>query len=126
MWQCIADCGGGLQVRFDRQTFLLTVCSGQIIGKVSPTHSFDFPTPADFGVSAQLNNTLSKKRTLIGTPFWMAPEVIKEDDYDSKVGQSAHRHTHCVAAEVWLHYFDDFAFLTGGCLVDGHHRYRDG
>lgn len=39
---------------------------------------------ADFGVSAQLNNTLSKKRTLIGTPFWMAPEVIKEDDYDSK------------------------------------------
>ena len=39
---------------------------------------------ADFGVSAQLNNTVSKKHTLIGTPFWMAPEVIKEDDYDAK------------------------------------------
>ena len=43
-----------------------------------------FQSIADFGVSAQLNNTMSKKRTLIGTPFWMAPEVIKEDDYDSK------------------------------------------
>mmetsp|Transcript_49222 Transcript_49222/g.73199 ORF Transcript_49222/g.73199 Transcript_49222/m.73199 type:complete len:493 (-) Transcript_49222:21-1499(-) len=40
---------------------------------------------ADFGVSAQLKNTVSKKHTLIGTPFWMAPEVIQEDAYDSKV-----------------------------------------
>ncbi len=36
---------------------------------------------ADFGVSAQLKNTVSKKHTLIGTPFWMAPEVIQEDAY---------------------------------------------
>eukprot|EP00501_MAST-03F_sp_TOSAG23-6_P001681 GSMAST32.ASY1.ANO1.1752.1 assembled CDS len=39
---------------------------------------------ADFGVSAQLNSTMSKKNTLIGTPFWMAPEVIREDEYNSK------------------------------------------
>ena len=39
---------------------------------------------ADFGVSAQLNNTISKRRTVIGTPFWMAPEVIQETSYDGK------------------------------------------
>ena len=39
---------------------------------------------ADFGVSATLSNTVSRRHTLIGTPFWMAPEVIKEDAYDYK------------------------------------------
>eukprot|EP01006_Ploeotia_vitrea_P040898 TRINITY_DN66469_c9_g4_i1.p1 TRINITY_DN66469_c9_g4~~TRINITY_DN66469_c9_g4_i1.p1 ORF type:complete len:560 (+),score=52.98 TRINITY_DN66469_c9_g4_i1:46-1725(+) len=39
---------------------------------------------ADFGVSAQLVNTLSKRNTFIGTPYWMAPEVIQEKYYDGK------------------------------------------
>eukprot|EP00200_Dunaliella_tertiolecta_P007941 CAMPEP_0202376780 /NCGR_PEP_ID=MMETSP1127-20130417/7194_1 /ASSEMBLY_ACC=CAM_ASM_000462 /TAXON_ID=3047 /ORGANISM="Dunaliella tertiolecta, Strain CCMP1320" /LENGTH=687 /DNA_ID=CAMNT_0048974661 /DNA_START=146 /DNA_END=2209 /DNA_ORIENTATION=- len=40
---------------------------------------------ADFGVSAQLTATLSKAQTFIGTPHWMAPEVIQESRYDGKV-----------------------------------------
>eukprot|EP01116_Phalansterium_solitarium_P004885 TRINITY_DN1608_c1_g2_i1.p1 TRINITY_DN1608_c1_g2~~TRINITY_DN1608_c1_g2_i1.p1 ORF type:complete len:1045 (+),score=376.85 TRINITY_DN1608_c1_g2_i1:171-3305(+) len=40
---------------------------------------------ADFGVAAQLSETLSKRQTQIGTPFWMAPEIIQEVPYDTKV-----------------------------------------
>lgn len=30
---------------------------------------------ADFGVSAQLNNTMSKRVTVIGTPYWMVKSL---------------------------------------------------
>jgi len=37
---------------------------------------------ADFGVSAKLQNTMAKKNTVIGSPYWMAPEIISSKAHE--------------------------------------------
>lgn len=39
---------------------------------------------ADFGVSFQVNNTLAKANTVIGTPLFMAPEALAASNYSEK------------------------------------------
>lgn len=39
---------------------------------------------ADFGASRQLTDTMRKCNTFVGSPYWMAPEVMMQDSYDGK------------------------------------------
>eukprot|EP00301_Raphidiophrys_heterophryoidea_P005445 c12285_g1_i3.p1 GENE.c12285_g1_i3~~c12285_g1_i3.p1 ORF type:complete len:444 (-),score=124.70 c12285_g1_i3:373-1704(-) len=40
---------------------------------------------SDFGFAAQLTQEIDKRKSVVGTPYWMAPEIIRGQDYGVKV-----------------------------------------
>lgn len=55
----------------------------------------------DFGVSTQLSSSFSRRNTTVGTPYWMAPEVINNSE------------GHLFKADVWLLGCCAYEMVTG-------------
>uniref|UniRef100_A0A8C2EIS5 Mitogen-activated protein kinase kinase kinase kinase n=1 Tax=Cyprinus carpio TaxID=7962 RepID=A0A8C2EIS5_CYPCA len=83
LWICMEYCGGGsLQDIYHvfNSFFLFSFKGLYYLHNKGKMHRdikiFCFFSPAaDFGVSAQITATLAKRKSFIGTPYWMAPEV---------------------------------------------------
>ena len=43
---------------------------------------------SDFGFCAQVSNEVPKRKSLVGTPYWMAPEIIARDTYGTEVRET--------------------------------------
>ncbi|KYO35572.1 mitogen-activated protein kinase kinase kinase kinase 3 [Alligator mississippiensis] len=85
LWICMEYCGGGSLQEIYHGSLLSSQGLKHLHAKgmmhrdikganILLTHNGDVKL-ADFGVSAELTASVAKRKSFIGTPYWMAPEV---------------------------------------------------
>ena len=97
LWICMEFCGGGsLQDIYNQSGIFderqIAYCTRETLRGVTYLHESNkvhrdikganilltnqgHVKLADFGIAAQLTHTINKRKSFIGTPYWMAPEV---------------------------------------------------
>ncbi|GAB5569883.1 mitogen-activated protein kinase kinase kinase kinase 3 isoform X2 [Prionailurus iriomotensis] len=70
LWICMEFCGGGSLQDIYHVTGPLSELQIAYVSRETLQLTF-----SDFGVSAQITATIAKRKSFIGTPYWMAPEV---------------------------------------------------
>lgn len=102
-------------------------------------HSVSLTSPqvklSDFGFCAQISKDIPKRKSLVGTPYWMAPEVIAKTAYGTEVRSHPFWMQSCWNTAVIIvmptvcetcHILQLFVRAPGGYLVNGHHGGGDG
>uniref|UniRef100_A0A672RNI0 Mitogen-activated protein kinase kinase kinase kinase n=1 Tax=Sinocyclocheilus grahami TaxID=75366 RepID=A0A672RNI0_SINGR len=84
LWICMEFCGGGSLQDIYHAILPFSVClqglhhlheAGKMHRDVKVIAYNHVAMQSDFGVAAEINASVAKRKSFIGTPYWMAPEV---------------------------------------------------
>lgn len=72
---------------------------------------------SDFGFCAQVSKEVQRRKSLVGTPYWMAPELISRLPYGPEVTHNVFNQIFVVINQVNINKLFFFLLTTSSCCV---------